>query len=94
MIQKLTSRKFWMATAAFLATFALGLTNMMPAEWSALCMTLSAGIYAFCEAYVDSSNAKSTITQITASTTDKTTVAKLLAPAEQEKPAEKAKEQA
>ena len=83
MMAKLTSRKFWMACASFLAAFAMGVTGIMPPEWCGVCMALSAGIYAACEAYVDGANAKSSTTSISASTNDKTTVAKLLAPAEE-----------
>lgn len=55
---KLTSRKFWVSVAAFLA--ALGTTlsglaaeNEMIAAVGILAAALSAGIYAFSEAYVD-----------------------------------------
>lgn len=83
MVSKLTSRKFWLAVAAFLAAFAMGVAGIMPPEWCGACMALSAGIYAACEAYVDGANAKSTTTAISATTNDKATVAKLLAPEEQ-----------
>lgn len=85
MIQKLTSRKFWLAIAAFLASFAAGVTGIADPTVCAVCMALSAGIYAACEAYVDGQSAKSTQKVITASSNDKTTVAALLTPAEEPK---------
>lgn len=80
LILKLTSRKFLLSLAAFLASFFTGVTGVLPAEFCAIGMALSAGIYAACEAYVDGQNAKSTQTVIQASSTDKTVVAKLLVP--------------
>ena len=90
MTRKLTSRKWWMACAAFLASFAMGVTGIMPAEWCAVCMAASAGIYAACEAYVDGANAKSTttVTNISAASDDRATVAALLTPAPEEEQAE------
>ena len=86
MAKKLTSRKFWLAIAAFLASFAMGVTGIMPAEWCGVCMAVSAGIYAACEAYVDGAAAKSTtsVTNISATSNDKATVAALLTPAPEE----------
>lgn len=82
MFQKMTSRKFWLAIAAFLAAFAMGVTGIMPPEWCGVCMAFSAGIYAACEAYVDGQSAKSTQKVITATSSDKATVAALLNPEE------------
>ena len=79
---KFTSRKFWLAVAAFLAAFAAGVTGIADPSVCAVCMALSAGIYAACEAYVDGQAAKSTQTVITASTTDKAIAARLLTPEE------------
>lgn len=55
---KLTSRKFWLSTASFLGsvgTTIAGLTteNETVAIIGAICATLSAAIYAGCEAYID-----------------------------------------
>ena len=80
LIQKLTSRKFLLSLAAFLASFFTGVTGVLPPEFCAIGMALSAGIYAACEAYVDGQSVKSTQTVIQASSTDKTGVAKLLVP--------------
>ena len=86
-LQKFGSRKFWMAVAAFLASiggtcagFATGNEIVMVA--GIICTALSTAIYAAAEAYVDAarenSNTNSTATTITASTTSKETVEKLL----------------
>lgn len=89
MKSKLTSRKFWMAAAAFLASigssiagFATG--NETLAWVGILCTTLSAAIYAASEAYVDAASVESsqsiTTTNVTATANSKETVDKLLAP--------------
>lgn len=82
MIQKLASRKFWLAVAAFLASFAAGVAGIADPTVCAVCMALSAGIYAACEAYVDGQSAKSTQKVIQATSSDKATVAAILAPEE------------
>ena len=82
MIKKLTSRKFWLAIAAFLASFAAGVTGIADPTVCAVCMALSAGIYAACEAYVDGQSAKSTQKVIQATSSDKATVAAVLNPEE------------
>lgn len=86
---KLTSRKFWLAVAAFLAAFGMGVAGIMPPEWCGVLMALSAGIYAACEAYVDGANAKastSTVsTVIEAKTGDRDTVQAFLLPKEEPK---------
>ena len=85
-MHKFTSRKFWLAVAAFLASFAAGVTGIADPSVCAVCMALSAGIYAACEAYVDGQAAKSvqTInsTSVTATATSPKVVEKALAPEE------------
>lgn len=86
-LQKISSRKFWMAVAAFLASiggtcagFASNNEGVMIA--GVVCTAISAAIYAGSEAYVDAaregSNTISTTTTVTASTTSKETVEKLI----------------
>ena len=58
MNSKLTSRKFWICVAAFLASIAtsiagLAVSNTTVAAIGTICGILSAAIYAFCEAWVD-----------------------------------------
>ena len=58
MKEKLTSRKFWICVAAFLASIATsiaGITtdNQVITIIGTVCGILSAAIYAFCEAWVD-----------------------------------------
>ena len=77
-VRKLTSRKFWLAVAAFLAAFAMGVAGIMPPEWCAVCMAVSAGIYAACEAYVDGSAAKANQTVSTTSVTATSTSQKVV----------------
>lgn len=61
MKQKLTSRKFWLCVAAALASLGTGVSGIVVGNetlaiiGSVLTVT-SASIYAFCEAWVDSSN--------------------------------------
>ena len=52
-IRKVTSRKFLLSLAAFITVFCTGVAGVLPPEWCAVGMALSAGIYAACEAYVD-----------------------------------------
>lgn len=84
MIQKLTSRKFWLATAAFLAAFAAGVTGVADPSVCAVCMALSAGIYAACEAYVDGQSAKANqtinTTSVSATSSNQKVVEKVLTP--------------
>lgn len=87
---KLSSRKFWMAVAAFLASVgtsigAIATNNEIVAAVGVICAMLSAAIYAAAEAYVDGqslqSNSTTTITNKTisaASPNAKDTVEKLL----------------
>ncbi len=87
---KLSSRKFWMTVAAFLASIgtsigALATNNETVAAAGVICAMLSAAIYAAAEAYVDGqslqSNSATTVTTKTISATSsnaKDTVEKLL----------------
>ena len=86
-LTKLKSRKFWLTVAAFLASIATSITglataNTALAEAGVICGVLSTAIYAAAEAYVDASanNANTTTTtkQISASSTDKTLVQKVM----------------
>lgn len=57
-MQKLTSRKFWICVAAFLASIATSIAGITTDNQTVLiigtvCGILSAAIYAFCEAWVD-----------------------------------------
>lgn len=86
LINKFTSRKFWLAVAAFIAAFVGMASGALEPKWSVLLMALSAGIYAACEAYVDGQAAKSTqtinTTSITATSASQKVVEKALAPEE------------
>lgn len=58
-MNKLTSRKFWICVAAFLASIAVSISglatsNTTVAAIGTVCGIVSAAIYAFCEAWVDS----------------------------------------
>ena len=57
--KKLTSRKFWLCVAAFLGSVAASISGIVTENkyvltLGAVCGVLSAGLYAFCEAWVDS----------------------------------------
>lgn len=57
-IRKLTSRKFWLAVAAMLASIAASITGLTTenetiATIGIICSVASAAIYAAAEAYVD-----------------------------------------
>lgn len=57
-MKKLTSRKFWISCAAFLGSIGMGISglvtdNQRVAIAGAVCMVISQGIYAACEAWVD-----------------------------------------
>lgn len=58
LIRKITSRKFLIAAAAFLAALGAGLAGVADPNVCAICMAVSAAIYAACEAYVDGAAAK------------------------------------
>lgn len=58
---KFTSRKFWLAVAAFLGSIAASVAGIVTEEkWITIvgivCGMLSAAIYAACEAYVDATH--------------------------------------
>ena len=57
-MEKLTSRKFWICVAAFLASIAVSISgittdNSTVIAIGTVCGILSAAIYAFCEAAID-----------------------------------------
>lgn len=63
MTNKLTSRKFWICVAAMLASIAssiagLATDNDVIATVGIVCGIVSAALYAFCEAWVDSKAVK------------------------------------
>lgn len=79
MRDKLTSRKFWVAVAAALASIGTGITgicteNETLATVGAICLVASAAIYAFAEAYVDGKAAAATITTVSSTSTTSTAV--------------------
>ena len=58
MLNKLTSRKFWICVAAMLASIATSIAGLQTgnttiAAVGTICGIISAAIYAFCEAWVD-----------------------------------------
>lgn len=58
MMEKLTSRKFWICVAAMLASIATSIAGIKSDNQTVIiigtvCGILSAAIYAFCEAWVD-----------------------------------------
>lgn len=57
-MKKLTSRKFWICVAAFLASIATSISGIVTSNQTitiigTVCGILSAAIYAACEAWVD-----------------------------------------
>ena len=57
-MKKLQSRKFWVSVAAMLGSFASSIAGLSTGNENLVtigvtCGVLSAGIYAFCEAWVD-----------------------------------------
>lgn len=59
-MDKLTSRKFWICVAAFLGSIATSISGIVTDNQTIttigiVCGVISAAIYAFCEAWVDSS---------------------------------------
>jgi len=73
-LEKISSRKFWMALAAFLASIgtsigAFATDNPTVAIAGAVCAALSAAIYAAAEAYVDGKRLESNATSIITTTT-------------------------
>ena len=78
-MDKLTSRKFLLSLAAFLGSIGTSITGYAIKDdkviiFGMICATLSAAIYAACEAMVDSASAGSQVTtrQITEVTTTNT----------------------
>lgn len=62
MKDKLTSRKFWICVAAFLGSIATSISGIVTdnhyvATIGVIAGILSAGIYSFCEAWIDSKSA-------------------------------------
>lgn len=60
---KLSSRKFWVSVAAMLASIATSISGIATANQTVtvigtVCGIASAAIYAFCEAWVDSTREK------------------------------------
>ncbi len=58
MMNKLTSRKFWICVAAMLASIATSIAGLQTGNTTVtavgtICGIISAAIYAFCEAWVD-----------------------------------------
>lgn len=58
MMEKLTSRKFWVCVAAMLASIATSISGIATSNQTitiigTVCGIVSAAIYAFCEAWVD-----------------------------------------
>lgn len=88
MMSKLTSRKFWISVAAFLASIGTSITGLAVqdptiATAGIICSVLSAAIYAASEAYVDaaSASANGTSKTVTASSTSASIVQAALQPA-------------
>ncbi len=57
-MEKLTSRKFWICVAAFLGSIASSIAGICTSNQTVtiigtICGIVSAAIYAFCEAWVD-----------------------------------------
>lgn len=86
---KLTSRKFWLAIAAALASIGgsvagIATDNTALTTTGLVCTIVSAAIYAAAEAYVDGKSVASNVTvtnkQVTATSTDRATVQAALAP--------------
>lgn len=76
MAEKLKSRKFWMAVAAFLASIGSSIAgfvtnNEILAGIGIACTVVSAAIYAAAEAYVDGKAAESETISVIANSTSK-----------------------
>lgn len=94
-MNKLTSRKFWISVAAFLASIGTSITGLAVQEPTiatagVICTVLSAAIYAASEAYVDaaSASANGTSKSITATSNSAAIVQTALQPVEEAKKAE------
>lgn len=84
-MEKLKSRKLWLAIAAFLVSVGTGISGIVVGNYDltvagAIMAVVGAGIYQACEAAVDAASVKSTTTtkSITATATDKVTVQQVL----------------
>lgn len=80
-LTKLSSRKFWVAIAAALASIGasvggIATGNDEVAKFGIVCLIVSQAIYSFCEAYVDGENikAKAQTTQTTITATTATSI--------------------
>lgn len=67
-IEKLTSRKFWVCVAAFLGSIGASIAGLVQSNEvittiGIVCSILSAAIYAFTEAWVDAASIKSNTKQ-------------------------------
>lgn len=87
MVEKLTSRKFLISAAAFLASLGTGIVglangNEAVAIAGGICTVLSGAIYAACEAYVDGQSCKASATltnvNVSANSTDKALVKEVI----------------
>jgi hypothetical protein len=72
--RKLTSRKFWLAVAAFLGSIGSSVAGLMTdnqtvASIGVVCAMLSAAIYAAAESMVDAANASANTTATTKAVT-------------------------
>ncbi len=72
-LKKLTSRKFWICAAAFLASLGMGISgvateNTVVASTGIACSIVSAAIYSAVEASVDKAAAPSKTTTVSATT--------------------------
>lgn len=83
-LSKLSSRKFWVAVAAALASIGTSIGgiatgNAEVTKFGVVCLIVSQAIYSFCEAYVDGASikAQSKTTQTTISATNATSIAAL-----------------
>ncbi len=74
-LTKLTSRKFWVATAAALASIGasvggIATGNAEVTKFGVACLVVSQAIYSFCEAYVDGASIKAQSKTTTVSATN------------------------
>lgn len=76
MLDKLMSRKLWLAIAATIASIAAGLSGIADPNVCAVLVVASTAIYTFCEAYVDGQSAKASTSAVVveAKTGDRDTV--------------------
>lgn len=85
--QKITSRKFILALASFLASFGAGICGYFVQNTEIVicgifCTALSAGFYSLAEAKVDAASAASTVTTVQATTSSRDIVTSILNPTE------------